>query len=50
MNTILRLLISANVLLFDVLALVRLIRDTVGEANGVELRPEIRFLGQFGES
>ncbi|MDR3685699.1 MAG: UDP-N-acetylmuramate dehydrogenase [Coriobacteriia bacterium] len=34
----------------DVVALVRLIRETVKEANGIELRPEIRFLGQFLES
>jgi UDP-N-acetylmuramate dehydrogenase len=34
----------------DVVALVRLIRDTVKDTNGIELRPEIRFLGQFLES
>ena len=34
----------------DVVALVRLIRETVKDANGIELRPEIRFLGQFLES
>ena len=34
----------------DVVALVRLIRDTVKEAHGIELRPEIRFLGSFDES
>lgn len=33
----------------DVVALVKLIRDTVKDANGIELRPEIRFLGQFLE-
>jgi UDP-N-acetylmuramate dehydrogenase len=33
----------------DVVALVGLIRDTVKDANGIELRPEIRFLGQFLE-
>jgi UDP-N-acetylenolpyruvoylglucosamine reductase len=32
------------------MALVRLIRETVKDANGIELRPEIRFLGQFLES
>lgn len=31
----------------DVLALVRLIRDTVKEAHGIELTPEVRFLGSF---
>jgi len=31
----------------DVVALVRLIRDTVKEAYGVELTPEVRFLGSF---
>lgn len=34
----------------DVVALVRLIREAVKDANGVELKPEIRFLGQFLES
>ena len=34
----------------DVVALVKLIRDTVKEANGIELRPEVRFLGSFDES
>jgi UDP-N-acetylenolpyruvoylglucosamine reductase len=33
-----------------VVALVRLIRDTVKDTNDIELRPEIRFLGQFLES
>lgn len=31
----------------DVIALVRLIRDTVKEAYGIELTPEVRFLGSF---
>ena len=34
----------------DVVELVSLIRDTVKEAHGVELTPEVRFLGSFGES
>jgi len=34
----------------DVLALVRLIRDSVKEAYGIELSPEVRFLGSFDES
>jgi UDP-N-acetylmuramate dehydrogenase len=34
----------------DVLGLVRLIRDTVKEAYGIELSPEVRFLGSFDES
>ena len=34
----------------DVLALVRLVRDTVKEAYGIELAPEVRFLGSFDES
>lgn len=34
----------------DVLELVRLVRDTVEERDGIELRPEIRFLGSFLES
>jgi UDP-N-acetylmuramate dehydrogenase len=34
----------------DVVALVQMIREAVKNANGVELRPEIRFLGQFLES
>lgn len=34
----------------DVVALVRLIRDAVRDAHGIELKPEIRFLGTFGES
>ena len=34
----------------DVLALVRLIRDSVKEAYGIELAPEVRFLGSFDES
>ena len=34
----------------DVVTLVRMIREAVKDANGIELRPEIRFLGQFGES
>ena len=33
----------------DVIELVQLIRDTVKAANGIELRPEIRFLGSFLE-
>jgi UDP-N-acetylmuramate dehydrogenase len=33
----------------DVVALIQLIRDTVKDANGIELRPEIRFLGSFLE-
>jgi UDP-N-acetylmuramate dehydrogenase len=33
----------------DVLTLVQLIKDTVKDANGIELRPEIRFLGSFLE-
>ncbi|HSK47796.1 MAG TPA: UDP-N-acetylmuramate dehydrogenase [Coriobacteriia bacterium] len=32
----------------DVLTLVRLARDTVKEHHGIELTPEIRFLGTFG--
>ena len=31
----------------DVISLVRLVRDTVKEAYGVELTPEVRFLGSF---
>jgi UDP-N-acetylmuramate dehydrogenase len=31
----------------DVVGLVRVARDTVKETNGIELRPEIRFLGSF---
>jgi UDP-N-acetylmuramate dehydrogenase len=34
----------------DVVTLVRLIRDTVKEAHGIELTPEVRFLGQFNGS
>ena len=34
----------------DVLALVRLVRDSVKEAYGIELSPEVRFLGSFDES
>ncbi len=34
----------------DVVALVRLIRDTVKEAYGIELTPEVRFLGPFNGS
>ncbi|NTU71761.1 MAG: UDP-N-acetylmuramate dehydrogenase [Coriobacteriia bacterium] len=34
----------------DVVALVRLIRDTVKEAYGIELTPEVRFLGSFDGS
>ncbi len=34
----------------DVLGLVRLVRETVKEAYGIELTPEIRFLGSFDES
>jgi UDP-N-acetylmuramate dehydrogenase len=34
----------------DVLALVRLVRDAVKEAYGIELSPEVRFLGSFDES
>jgi UDP-N-acetylmuramate dehydrogenase len=33
----------------DVLALVHLVRDTVRDVNGIELKPEIRFLGSFVE-
>jgi UDP-N-acetylmuramate dehydrogenase len=33
----------------DVIDLVQLIRQTVKDANGIELRPEIRFLGSFLE-
>lgn len=31
----------------DVVALIRLIRQSVEEANGIELKPEIKFLGTF---
>jgi UDP-N-acetylmuramate dehydrogenase len=34
----------------DVLALIALIRETVKDKNGIELRPEIRFLGSFPEA
>ena len=34
----------------DVLELMKLARDTVREAHGIELRPEIRFLGAFDEA
>jgi UDP-N-acetylmuramate dehydrogenase len=34
----------------DVVTLVRLIRDTVKEAYGIELTPEVRFLGSFNGS
>lgn len=34
----------------DVIGLVRLIRDTVKEAHGIELTPEVRFLGTFDGS
>lgn len=34
----------------DVIALVRLVRDTVKEAHGIELTPEVRFLGSFDRS
>jgi UDP-N-acetylmuramate dehydrogenase len=34
----------------DVVALVRLAREAVKDSNGIELRPEIRFLGTFLES
>lgn len=34
----------------DVVALVRRIQTTVKDRTGVDLRPEIRFLGTFGES
>lgn len=34
----------------DVVALIRLVRDAVKDAHGIELKPEIRFLGHFGES
>jgi len=34
----------------DVLALVRLSREAVREQHGIELTPEIRFLGTFGDS
>jgi len=33
----------------DVISLVRLARDTVRNEHGIELRPEIRFLGSFDE-
>jgi UDP-N-acetylmuramate dehydrogenase len=33
----------------DVVALIHLIRETVRETNGIELRPEIKFLGTFIE-
>ena len=31
----------------DVVGLVQTIRDAVRESNGIELRPEVRFLGSF---
>jgi UDP-N-acetylmuramate dehydrogenase len=31
----------------DVLELIRMARDSVRERHGIELRPEIRFLGSF---
>ena len=34
----------------DVVALVRLVRDSVKEAHGIELTPEVRFLGSFDGS
>ena len=34
----------------DVLELVRLVRETVKEVHGVELKPEIRFLGAFAQA
>jgi UDP-N-acetylmuramate dehydrogenase len=34
----------------DVITLVRLVRDTVKEAYGIELTPEVRFLGSFDGS
>lgn len=34
----------------DVISLVRLIRETVKEAYGIELTPEVRFLGSFDGS
>lgn len=34
----------------DVIGLVRLIRDRVEEAYGIQLTPEVRFLGEFLES
>jgi UDP-N-acetylmuramate dehydrogenase len=34
----------------DVVGLVRLARDTVREVHGIELKPEIRFLGSFDEA
>ncbi len=34
----------------DVIGLVRHIRDTVEEAHGIELKPEVRFLGTFDGS
>ena len=34
----------------DVISLIRLVRDAVRDSNGIELRPEIRFLGTFLES
>ena len=33
----------------DVIELVQLIRHTVKDVYGIELRPEIRFLGSFLE-
>jgi UDP-N-acetylmuramate dehydrogenase len=34
----------------DVIALVRLARETIRNQYGIELRPEIRFLGAFDEA
>ena len=34
----------------DVVALIRMAREVVKDSNGIELRPEIRFLGTFLES
>jgi len=34
----------------DVVELIRVVRETVESAYGIELRPEIRFLGSFGSA
>ncbi|MFA5843433.1 MAG: UDP-N-acetylmuramate dehydrogenase [Coriobacteriia bacterium] len=34
----------------DVAELIRRVREAVGDAHGIELRPEIRFIGPFGGS
>jgi UDP-N-acetylmuramate dehydrogenase len=31
----------------DVVRLIKLVRETVEEKNGIELRPEVRFIGSF---